>query len=38
MIARYSRPEMARIWTPEARYEAWLRVELAVCDVYAKRA
>jgi adenylosuccinate lyase len=37
MIARYSRPEMARIWTPEARYEAWLRVELAVCDVYAKR-
>ncbi|HEY7868426.1 MAG TPA: adenylosuccinate lyase [Methylomirabilota bacterium] len=37
MIGRYSRPEMARIWTPEAKYEAWLRVELAVCDVYAKR-
>jgi len=26
MIDRYSRAEMARIWTGEARYEAWLRV------------
>src|SRR5215468_10993662 len=37
MIDRYSRAEMARIWTAEARYEAWLRVELAVCEVYARR-
>ena len=37
MIGRYARPEMAAVWTPEAKYEAWLRVELAVCDVYAKR-
>ena len=37
MIERYSRPEMARIWTPEAKYAAWLRVELAVCEVYARR-
>ena len=37
MIARYSRPEMARIWSQEAKYEAWLRVELAVCEIYAKR-
>src|SRR3989442_101179 len=37
MIARYSRPEMARIWTQESKYEAWLKVELAVCEVYAKR-
>jgi adenylosuccinate lyase len=37
MIERYSRPEMARIWSREARYEAWLRVELAVCEVYARR-
>jgi adenylosuccinate lyase len=28
---------MARIWSPEAKYEAWLRVELAVCEVYARR-
>ncbi len=37
MIARYSRPEMARLWSQDAKYEAWLRVELAVCEVYAKR-
>ncbi len=37
MIARYSRPEMARLWSEDAKYEAWLKVELAVCEVYAKR-
>ncbi len=37
MIERYSRPEMARLWTSEAKYDAWLRVELAVCAVYARR-
>ena len=30
MIARYSRPEMARIWSDEHRLESWLAVELAV--------
>ncbi len=29
MIPRYSRPEMARLWTSEARYARWLEVELA---------
>jgi adenylosuccinate lyase len=29
MIARYSRPEMARLWTAEHRYQNWLEVELA---------
>jgi adenylosuccinate lyase len=28
---------MARIWSQDAKYEAWLRVELAVCEVYGKR-
>ena len=37
MIVRYSRPEMTRIWSQEAKYEAWLRVELAVCEVYGRR-
>jgi len=37
MIPRYSRPEMARLWSQDAKYEAWLKVELAVCEVYAKR-
>lgn len=29
MIARYSLPEMERIWTTENRYRCWLEVELA---------
>ncbi len=37
MIERYSRPEMRALWTDEARYGAWLRVELAVCEVLAER-
>ncbi|HET9299105.1 MAG TPA: adenylosuccinate lyase [Candidatus Polarisedimenticolaceae bacterium] len=37
MIARYTRPEMAALWTEEARYAAWLEVELAVCEVRAAR-
>ena len=37
MIERYRRPEMARIWSQEAKYANWLRVELAVCEVYARR-
>src|SRR5215472_15038170 len=37
MIQRYSRPEMAALWSQEAKYETWLKVELAVCEVYAKR-
>ena len=37
MIDRYSRPEMARIWSQEAKYATWLRVELAVCEAYARR-
>jgi adenylosuccinate lyase len=28
---------MARLWSQDAKYEAWLKVELAVCEVYAKR-
>ena len=29
MIARYTRPAMAAIWSEQRRYENWLRVELA---------
>ncbi len=36
MIPRYTRPEMGRIWAQENRYQAWLRVELAVCEAYAE--
>ena len=37
MIERYSRPEMAVIWSDEGRLRRWLDVELAVCDVLAER-
>jgi adenylosuccinate lyase len=32
VIARYSRPEMARIWSEEAKLRRWLDVELAALD------
>ena len=37
MIERYTRPAMGRIWSDEAKYDAWLRVELAVSEAYARR-
>ena len=37
MIERYTRPEMGRLWSEQSKYEAWLRVELAVCEAYARR-
>jgi len=37
VIERYTRPAMGRIWSEEAKYQAWLRVELAVCEAYARR-
>lgn len=36
MISRYSRPEMTAIWTDEAKYQNWLRVEIAACEAWAK--
>lgn len=36
MIERYTRPGMGRIWTNKSRYEAWLKVELAVCEAWAE--
>jgi adenylosuccinate lyase len=36
VIARYSRPEMARIWSDEGRLARWLEVELAALDGWAE--
>ncbi len=36
MIDRYSRKEMADIWTLESKFNYYLKVELAVCDAYAQ--
>ncbi len=34
MIPRYSRPEMAAIWSDERKYASWLEVEIAVCEAW----
>jgi len=36
MIPRYSRPQMAAIWTDEAKYQRWLDVEIAACEAWAE--
>lgn len=35
MIERYSRPEMAALWTDEHKFATWLKVELAACEAMA---
>src|SRR5918911_2655956 len=35
MIERYTLPEIGGVWTEEAKYRAWLEVELAVCRARA---
>jgi adenylosuccinate lyase len=37
MIERFTRPAMARIWSDQHKFETWLRVEVAVCEVWAER-
>jgi adenylosuccinate lyase len=36
MIPRYTRPEMAKIWTEERKFETWLQIELAVCEALSE--
>ena len=36
MIPRYSRPQMAAIWEPQAKFQIWLDIEIAACDAQAK--
>jgi adenylosuccinate lyase len=35
MIPRYSRPEIAAIWSDETKFQRWLAVELAVVEAWA---
>jgi adenylosuccinate lyase len=37
MIPRYSRPEMARLWSDQNRFATWLEVEIAATEVLAER-
>jgi adenylosuccinate lyase len=36
MIERYTRPEMARVWSDENKFDIWLRVELLVCEGWTR--
>ncbi|EGU63937.1 adenylosuccinate lyase family protein [Streptococcus mitis bv. 2 str. SK95] len=36
MINRYSRPEIANIWTEENKYRAWLEVEILADEAWAE--
>ena len=36
MISRYTRDEMAAIWTDENKYKAWLEVEILAAEAWAE--
>src|SRR5437899_682949 len=36
MIARYTLPEMGALWSEETKFQKWLDVEIAVCEVHAE--
>jgi len=36
MIDRYSRPEMARIWTLQNKFEVWREIEVLACEAQAQ--
>jgi adenylosuccinate lyase len=36
MIPRYTRPEMAAIWSDDTRYRIWFEIEAHACDALAK--
>jgi len=36
MIDRYTLPEMGALWSAETKFQKWLDVEIAVCEVHAE--
>jgi adenylosuccinate lyase len=36
MIPRYTRPEMAKIWTDQRKFQTWLQIELLVCEALSQ--
>src|SRR3954471_22642687 len=36
MITRYTLPEMGALWSEQNKFQKWLDVELAVCEVHAE--
>ena len=37
MIERYTTPEMARLWAPEAKFALWLEIEVLACEAQARQ-
>ncbi len=37
MIARYTLPEMADLWSEQNKFATWLKVEIAVCEVKTEK-
>jgi adenylosuccinate lyase len=37
MIERYSLPEMRALWSEQAKFDSWLRVEILACEAWAER-
>jgi adenylosuccinate lyase len=36
MIDRYTLPEMGALWSEQNKFQKWLDVEIAVCEVHAE--
>ncbi|KAA3654840.1 MAG: adenylosuccinate lyase [Calditrichaeota bacterium] len=36
MVERYTLPEMGAIWTDQAKFDAWLKVEVLACEAQAQ--
>jgi len=36
VIPRYTLPEMGGLWSEQAKYDAWLKVEVAACEAWGK--
>jgi len=36
MIARYTRPEMGKIWEDQFKFETWLKIEILACEARAQ--
>ena len=36
MIGRYTLPEMGALWSEETKFQKWLEVEIAVCEVHGE--
>jgi adenylosuccinate lyase len=36
MIDRYTLPEMAEVWSPERKFEYWLKIEILACEAMSE--